>query len=201
MRSLRLNLTLPLAFVLSASLGPSAFANVVIDFESSSAGSAAPFSITAGGLTATFTGDGLAICDTAPSGLTLQSGNAAMVAGCVAPTGNGGGIDIGFSQSIFSASMNFGTFPPTDVQLTALQGGILVGAITATGVDTGGNGEGIIQFGDGVTPFDEIQLNTGTPFLSIDNLDLQTEAAAVPEPASLMLTAGALLILVLRRRR
>jgi hypothetical protein len=190
-----------LAVVLFVSLSPSAFADVVIDFESSSAGSPAPFSITTGGLTTTFTGDGLAICDTAFSGLTLQSGNAAMVGACVAQTGNGGAIDIAFSQSVFSAMMNFGTFPPTDVQLTALQGGILVGAVTATGVDTGGNGEGIIQFGDGVTPFDEIQLNTGTPFLSIDNLDLQTDPAAVPEPASLMLCGGGLLVILVRRRR
>jgi len=107
--------------VIVSGFTPPAVAGAIIDFESSSPGTAAPFPIATGGLTATFSGDGLAVCDISSLGFTLLSGNAAIVGDCVQPTGAGGYIDIGFSQSVYGVSMDFATFPPLEVQLTALR--------------------------------------------------------------------------------
>jgi hypothetical protein len=168
-----------------------------IDFETTPMGTAVPLSITAGGLTATFTS--AANFGVQPSPFSTLTGNALFDDDAAI-----GPLTIAFSAPLMGISLDFGTnspFAPAGLTLQALLGGTLVGTVSAPGVVPPGFlfPEGSIAFAG--TTFDAVVLSSTARDFAVDNISLR--ASAVPEPGTVGLVGAGVLLMagVAARRR
>jgi hypothetical protein len=174
-------------------------ADSVFTFESDAVGTASKFSNTQNGITATFSSpsdpDGFEVFP--PLGFLTLTGN---FLGPGANTPAQTPLTIAFNTNISSISLNFGLDDAGALTLMAYEGSTLVGTVSVTGVIPSGfdQPEGVISF-NGAT-FNSVVLNSpSSDFFAIDNVDVR--AAAVPEPATLVLLCTGLAALVSARRR
>ena len=173
------------------------------DFESVPFGTLVPFTDTDGGVTASFTAPGgnFAVLSNPGAfvgliGQYLSDADADII---ISP------LEIAFSTFLNSISLNFampdllGTGTGT-LTLDAFLGATLVGSTSQTGAIPPGFGaiEGSITFAGGM--FDRVVLSADIPDFGIDNVNVAP--AAVPEPATVALLAGGLLVIgAVGRRR
>lgn len=168
-------------------VGPTSAARAgTIDFESVLLGTAVPFTVTSGGISASFTSTaGFVVASSFFSTLT---GHVLLDADpVIAP------LFVAFNQPLSSISLNFAlntinpTVPLTLSTFLGGPGGTLVGTTQATGAIPPGFAfpEGLVSFA-GV--FDTVRLSTSAQDFAIDNVNF-TPVSAVPEPSSLLLLA------------
>jgi hypothetical protein len=172
------------------------------DFESVAFGTLVSFTDTDGGVTASFTAPGgnFAVLSNPGAfvglnGQYLGDADADIV---ISP------LEIAFSTFLNSISLNFGmpdllgTGTGT-LTLDAFLGATLVGSTSQAGsIPPGFFGiEGSLTFAGG--PFDRVVLSSDIPDFGIDNIEVAP--AAVPEPATVALLAGGLLVIAAMARR
>ncbi len=190
-----LGATLAVLALTGAAILPASAQSAVFDFTGDTAGTATAFTDTNNGLAATFdstAGQGAFMVQ--PSFFQNQSGNdlGAVVGASSIP------LDITFSKSLASLSLDFGLNGPTNstFTLTAFSGGLggtQVGSKTATAAIPGGIylfPEGSLSFA-GASPFDTVELTSTAQNIFVDNIAV---SAPVPE-ASTMVSLGLLLML------
>jgi len=166
-------------------------------------GTATAFSATNNGLTATFSSSA------DPGGFVVGS------PGPLAPpldgnvlydTGNAGDanipLDIAFSSNLTSLSLAFAVDGTSSFLLTAFEGGVAVGSVSATGSVPAGFlfPQGSIVFVG--SAFDSIELSSSAPAFAINDLDaVVAPTVSAPEPNSLILLGmGILGLLALTAR-
>jgi hypothetical protein len=165
------------------------------DFETTPMGTTVPFSITSGGLTATFTS--AANFSVMPSPFSTLHGNALFDDDDAV-----GPLTITFSRPLAAISLGFGTnspFAPAGLTLQAFDGATLVGTVGAPGVVPPGFlfPEGSIAFAGGPL-FTSVVLSSAARDFAIDDLVV----SAIPEPAALaLLGPGVLLVAAVAARR
>ncbi len=163
------------------------------DFSSLPFGDSTPFSLTNNGLTASFSSPG------DPGGFEIFSSFFETISGVLlspGPAGKSGiPLNIDFSQSVNSISLQFAleatTIPPTTtLDLSATLGGSPAGGTSATGTvpppPSGGNPEGVLNF-SGL--FNSVDLSTVAPNFAIGQIVVNYSTAAVPEPSSLLMSS------------
>jgi hypothetical protein len=175
-------------------------ADSLFDFNSVAPGTATTFSATNNGLTATFSSPA------DPGGFVVQSSGGSFAppldGNVLLDTGTPGDenipLNIAFSSNLTSVSLAFATDSLLGADtffLTAFEGGLAVGSMSATGsVPSGGftfpQGSIVIS---GLT-FDSIQLSSSAPAFAINDLDaVVAPTASAPEPNSLVLLGIGLL--------
>jgi hypothetical protein len=169
----------------------SASASVTFDFETILHGTATPFSITSGGITAIFSSpDGNVFLSLDSTGLTTNlAGNVVVDPGFLSHP-----LDIVFSESVASVTMKFalvlGTPLRSTLLLSAFSGGTagtLVGTVSAVGGPAPPTffPEGVISFLG--SRFDAIRLTADVESFAIDDVRVFS-AAEVPEPTSFIFT-------------
>jgi hypothetical protein len=185
----------------------SAAASATFDFETIPQQTATPFSITSGGITATFSSpDGSVFLSLDSTGLTTTlAGNVVVDPGFLAHP-----LDIVFSEPVASVTMKFalvlGTPLRSTLLLSAFAGGtagILVGRASAVGGPAPPPffPEGVISFG--ASMFDAVRLTADVETFAIDDVSAFS-STEVPEPTSFALSVtgiGALLALARRSHR
>ena len=167
------------------------------DFETTPNFTLVPFSVTNGGLTATFS---------SPQGFMVQPSPFSTLAGRVLMESDPGPgpLTITFSAPLNGITLGFGLnslFGTASLTLQALMGATMVGSANAPGVVPPGNlfPEGSITF-SGAT-FNSVLLSSTAPDFAIDNI-VARQASVVPEPATVwLLGSGALVLVGVARRR
>jgi hypothetical protein len=166
-----------------------AAADVTFDFETTPQGTT-PFSITAGGVTATFSspgGDDFSVADSMGIFVVSLAGNVVWDPGFPAYP-----LDIVFSEPMASMTLSFalaGAPVSSTIYLSAFAGGI-GGTLVATTSAMGGPAppgffpEGVVSISG--PAFDAIRLTSNVETIAIDNVSV-VPAAQVPEPASAVL--------------
>ena len=190
------------AILLAASLAAAPLAGAqTFDFETTPDFTLVPFSVTSGGLTATFTSAGSFMVQPSPF-LTLLGRVLKDDDGISNP------LTITFSAPLTGISLRFGTdapFSTTGLTLEALFGATVVGSANAPGAVPPGSPfpvpEGTITFAG--PAFTSVVLSSSAPDFAVDDIVVR-QVATVPEPTSValvgtgvLLTAGA----AARRRR
>ena len=172
-------------------------ADSIFNFESTTAGTALPLTLTNAGLTATFTGSA-SVCGSGGA-FSLLSGNIIIQSLCssnaVSPLGGS------FSQNLSSLKFDFATAGSVaTVTVNLFENGVAAGTSMFTStVDAKGNGEGLIS----VSGLFNSYTLTGTTFLAEDNFDaVVVSATATPEPSSFWFLGTGLLSVAgsIRRR-
>lgn len=183
---------------LTLSSSPATAQTALFNFENAGANVVAPLSLTNSGITATFTGEGVGVCDVEPLNFAGLSGLALIQGYCI--PASFGALEIVFSSQISSLQFNFAMASVGDAALTfdAFLGNASAGSVNALAVLPPGLDfvEGAILFaGD----FDRVILTSADNIaFGIDNLS----ATAVPEPSTfaLLCSGFALLGAAVRRR-
>ncbi len=192
-------LSLPLTLLLASSVP--VYADAIFTFDDVTAGSITPFTSTANGLSASFSGPA-SVCDVSGANFSGLSGNAVIQDFCNPP--QLGAVSISFSSNVSSVSFNFATaFSPSgSLTLEAFENSTSVGtSVFTSSVPPGNfpNGEGVASF-SGL--FNNVVL-TPSSILAVDNLSATTAAVSTPEPASFwsLLAGLSISALFLRRSR
>jgi hypothetical protein len=196
--------SLSLALALTAFLGSAPVAHadpVTFNFGSVPQMAVTPFSMTQGGITATFDSTVRGGFGVFPSAFFQSLGPQVLID----PTAGGANdlpLQVSFDRPLSSMTLNFalnansGTFT-----VTALKGETTVGTSTSFASIAGGGSaspEGVAFF-SGAT-FDAVRLSSDTLDFAVNNITVQ--AADVPEPATLTLVGlGALGLVGYRLRR
>ena len=183
------------ALVQAALLTATSEAAAIINFETVSAGTSVPFSVTAGGVATTFTGAGNFHVDPIPGLSPYISGQALFNSDA-----SGLPLSVSFDSLLTSISLGFAVNTRNDTTpftLTALSGGTTVGIVTVLGTLPPG-----FEFSGGTigfsgAAFDNIQFSSGASDFAVDDITIN---AVVPEPASLLLFASGLAGLAARTR-
>jgi hypothetical protein len=173
---------------------------VTFDFEDVVAGTSTTFPDTVNGLLATFSSSpdaGGFMVASLPGTFQSLSGN-------VLIDGAPESLMIVFGAPQTAISLNFAAADTQQLDLSAFLLGAPVGGSSATGtVPAGGSfAEGVLGFSSAT--FDTVVLSSKTPNFAVDNVavtDPPPGEAAVPEPGSLLLCAGALAALSFVRLR
>jgi hypothetical protein len=176
----------------------------LFDFDGadSPTGTATPFSLTRGGVTATFVATPGAMTVFHPAAFATLTGNQLADAD---PTANT--LEVTFSAPQTFISLLFALNDPTNTAILTMNvfdGGTLVGSPSSSGAIPAGFGfpEGSLTYSG--APFDHVFIfASGAPDYAIDDVRL-SPAAPVPEPATVGLLAGGLVVLggaAARRRR
>ena len=172
-------------------------ADAVFDFEANAPNTAAPFTDTVNGLSATF-GGAASVCNS--FGLFQSLSGNVLIQNFCGPASESGPLSLSFSANLTGIAFNFATVGgPSTVTLAAFENSTAVGSVNFTSsVPTGlFNGEGLARFSG---TFNRLTLTGNTP-LAMDNVDAQT-AAPVPEPAAFgTILAGIGLLAALARRQ
>ncbi len=190
-------LILPLSLLVAVP----ASADAIFNFENVAVGTAAPFTSTVNGLTASFSGPAT-VCNVTPLNFATLSGNSLIQGFFPCSSLALGPISIGFSSNLSSISFNFatGSRPTAAMTLQAFENSALVGTTVFNSSAPPGNfpnGEGLAAFSG---TFNNIVLSTAFT-LAVDNINATTATTGVPEPASLsMLAAGGMILAGLARR-
>lgn len=195
MFSTRTLVTALAAFAATAVALPASAQSTTFNFDADTLGKSTAFTDTNNGLAATFSSTaGPGAFAVGQSFFSNQSGNdLGSVVGA-----NGSPLDIAFSKSLTSFSVNFGLNGATNstFTLTAFSGGLngtQVGTKTATGTIPGGIflfPEGSLSFAS-TSPFDTVELTSTALNIFVDNIAV---SAPVPE-ASTTVSLGLLLAL------
>lgn len=163
----------------------------VITFDTIAIGTRTPFSDSQAGLQVSFSSPDGGVFSVYPAFFVALSGNVLLDADSAAHV-----LNVTFSRPLASVSLLFALNSATDraFSLTALSGGISgapVGSTTATAVAPrpGAYPEGSIAFSSS-TGFDAIRLTSSAQDFAIDNVN----AVEIPEPGSVLLIGGGLLI-------
>lgn len=170
------------------------------DFESTPADTPTPFSITNGGVTATFTTTsptgGFSVINGAGAFKTL-TGNFLFAPTSLNP------LSVAFSRSLSSVSLNFATNGATTLGLRAFLGTTLVGTVSAVGAIPNGFflPEGVLAFGGAM--FDNMSIVTSNSLtqFAVDNMTVRPSATVVPEPATVALVGAGVAGLAAAARR
>lgn len=170
-------------------------------------GQGTPFSDTNNGITATFSSNDDAMFSsgfaTASTTGDVSWGPEMLIAEDVGAT-----LTIGFSQTLDSISMDFGTLTADPLDLVAYlggTGGTQVFSTNATGtvVVPGGLAEGI-NFGLSGVNFDTVVLSNSSsafPVIAAGNITVTADAPPVPEPSYFWMFPAIGLGLAIRKRR
>ena len=172
-------------------------ADAVFDFEANAPNTAAPFTDTVNGVSATFGGQA-SVCDSL--GLFQSLSGNVLIQGFCGPATESGPLLLSFSADLTGIAFHFATGGgPNTVTLAAFENTTGVGSVNFPSTVPAGllNGEGMARFAG---TFNRLTL-TGNTLLALDNVNAQT-AAPVPEPSTLAFVAVGLGVLtVLARRR
>jgi len=168
------------------------------NFETTPEGTSTPFSLSDGGLTASFSSpDGPAFF-VAAAGFVSLPGRVLLDADPASHE-----LDIGFNQNLTNISLFFalnGTAAST-FTMRAFSGGLSgtqVGSVMATGIIPPGPGfpEGSVMFSG--STFNAVKLTSSAPDFAVDAINASTQ---VPEPGSLATFAAAMSVAAIFRAR
>ncbi|MDB6002253.1 MAG: hypothetical protein JWP52_3952 [Rhizobacter sp.] len=206
MKLSRLSIGIAVAVLFAASI-PAQAASVLYDFENQPIFTETPFTMTAGGVSATFAGPsdvdpgafGISSNFQSPTGFQYRLMNGDFLTIGSAFGASGSPLTITFSAAVTSFSLDFALDDPDNT--TALSFTTSAnGTATGSGSLTAGfrYPEGSLAFSG--TPFTSITFQSNAIDFQLDNLQVTT-IAAVPEPESLLLIAAGLPLLAFARRR
>ncbi len=175
--------------------GRTAQADALFDFEANASNTAAPFTDTVNGLSATF-GGAASVCNS--FGLFQSLSGNVLIQNFCGPSTESGPLSVSFSANLSHIAFNFATVGGSStVTLAAFEDSTAVGSLSFNSdVPTGFlNGEGLASFSG---MFDRLTL-TGATSLAMDNIVAQT---ATPEPAAFgtVLVGMGLLVAFARRQ-
>ena len=169
------------------------------DFEANAPNTAAPFTDTVSGLSATF-GGSASVCNS--FGLFQSLSGHVLIQGFCGPATQSGPMSLSFSSNLTRVAFNFATVGgPGIITLAAFEGMTAAGGANFTSAAPSGflNGEGLASFSG---TFDRLTI-TSSELLALDNVNAQTNVAPAPEPSLFALVfvgLGALMIVVCKRR-
>lgn len=205
MKPLRLSLGMAAAALFAASM-PAAAATALFDFENQPIFTETPFTLTTGGVSATFAGPadvdpgafGISSNFPSPTGFQyrLMQGDFLTLGSAFGASGSA--LTITFSAPVTAFSVNFAIDDPAAASTfsiaTSAGGAASSGGALAAGFRYP---EGTLAFGG--SAFTSVTFQSNAIDFQIDNLQVTT--APVPEPASLLLLGAGLPVLALIRRR
>lgn len=207
MKRLTSSITLAAAVLITAAALPAQAANVSFDFENQPIFTETPFSMTSGGVTASFAGPadvdpgafGIASNFQTPTGFQyrLMQGDFLTIGSAFGASGSA--LTITFSVPLTSFAFDFALDDPANLSMLSF-------VTNAGGADSvGGTQSGGFRYPEGTLSFSGaaftmITFQSDAIDFQIDNLKLAT-VAEVPEPASLLLLATGLPLIALARRR
>lgn len=154
-------------------------ADALFDFEANAPNTAAPFTDTVNGLSATFGGQA-SVCDSL--GIFQSLSGHILIQNLCGPSTESGPLSVSFSANLTGIVFNFATAGGVGtVTLAAFENATSVGSMNFTSALPMGllNGEGTASF---FGTFNRVTL-TGDTLLAMDNVSART-TAPVPEPAA-----------------